>query len=336
MNAKEIRGALPHLEQEHILNVFYQSGEQYGVLAMLAKDEEGVVLWEICKEPEETQKNQRKYRIPRTNREASKSHFQNGSPFIHSLKIGDTSLSVSSASGTCIGEEFNQQEKILLVYLLSKGLKLGKLEEEPLDRLRMNCYQMSEKELPQRLSGADIEVTLSEDHTAVPINKKIRLKTGEYKKPRIIKINSGEELTVYIHGVSFYDIWKEAEAGFQDERLTQRFTEEEIAKVKQEYFENLSSMYPKGYVLPMVEYECDKDYQIQFYTTEYLRRKPENKSASIFFHVRSDKEKGPMGFRNRACPLEAVEKGYEGSIDVEIFLYYKVFPEKTMVCRKVH
>ena len=88
----------------------------------------------------------------------------------------------------------------------------------------------------------------------------------------------------------------------------------------------LPQLCPKGCVLPLVEYECDKDYQMQFYTTDYLKRVPKHESVASFWMTRSDKKTGPMGYRHRICHLEAVEKGFEGELAVELFACYKMMP----------
>lgn len=96
--------------------------------------------------------------------------------------------------------------------------------------------------------------------------------------------------------------------------------------MKREFMELLPQICPKGCVLPMIEYECDRDYQMQFYTTEYLKRAPKHHSTALFFAMRPDTQIGPMGYKNRVCQLEAMEEGFEGEISVELFLCHKTIP----------
>ncbi len=329
MNAEIIRGYLPVLEKERILNVSYQAGKRYGVLAMLAKRDSTVFLWEICNETEEEyEKKVRFYKQkPRTNRALLRDNLDGGdSLLIKEIAIEDQKLTVSSASGTCIGEDYNEPERVMLIYMLERGLKLGQLEQEPLNRLRMNCYEMKEQEFPKmEVSGSLLlKLEVSEQHIPVLVSKRIHLK--ENKEPRIVKVKKEEEFIVYINGIHYFDAWADAETRFQDKQYTERFSEEEIIRMKTEFMKNLPELCPKGCVIPLIEYECDNDYQVQFYSTEYLRRAPRESSSAMFLLFKPDKEKGPRGFRNRVCPLEAVEKGFEGSIDMELFLYYKKIP----------
>lgn len=98
----------------------------------------------------------------------------------------------------------------------------------------------------------------------------------------MLHLTGEAESSVYIHGIRFHDVWKEAETRFEDKRYLEHFSKEQIAQMKQEFMELLPQICPKGCVLPMIEYECDRDYQMQFYTTEYLKRAPKHHSSALF------------------------------------------------------
>ena len=114
------------------------------------------------------------------------------------------------------------------------------------------------------------------------------------------------------------------------------YTKEEIAKMKKQYLDMLPSICPKDCVLPVIEYESDKNYQMQFFTTDFLRRDEERSGSSfMLLGLRSDKQTGPMGFESRVCKLENEKKGYEGSFEVELFYYYKVLPRQVVWGQRV-
>jgi hypothetical protein len=217
--------------------------------------------------------------------------------------------------------------------MLGQGAELGELEQVELDRLFITCYELTGKD-GQKLSeeafwnmgNEDVTVTLSEQHRSVLVQKRFRLKTGEYAKPKVLHLTGEAESSVYIHGIRFHDVWKEAETCFEDKHYLEHFSKEQIAQMKQEFMELLPQICPKGCVLPMIEYECDRDYQMQFYTTEYLKRAPKHHSTALFFAMRPDTQIGPMGYKNRVCQLEAMEEGFEGEISVELFLCHKTIP----------
>ena len=96
--------------------------------------------------------------------------------------------------------------------------------------------------------------------------------------------------------------------------------------MKHDFMELLPQICPKGCVLPMIEYECDRDYQMQFYTTEYLKCAPKHHSSALFFRDASGHADRTDGIQNRVCQLEAVEEGFEGEISVELFLCHKTIP----------
>ncbi|MBO5279260.1 MAG: hypothetical protein J6B06_07205 [Lachnospiraceae bacterium] len=340
MNAEILRSFLPDFKEKLVLNAFYRDGECYSVLAMLAKREDKLCLWEIRgMSEEETERHTRRYRRPATNRQAQKEGLRGGNDLrIRELELDGQHLSVSSATGTCLGEGCNEQERVLFLCLLQNGVRLGELEQTPFERLTINCYEMQEQEFPQvntEADGFDIVLKLEAQHIPVAVNKKLHLQTGTYAKPRMVRVKKEEEVRLYIHGVSFYDVWEDAKTRFEDKRYTERFSAEEIKNIKQQYIDSLPDICPQGSVIPIIEYESDKDYQMQFYSQDYLRRVPENKSSTAFLMMRPDEKTGPMGYKNYACVLEAVEKGFEGELAVELFTYYRWIPGKSVHCEKI-
>lgn len=340
MNAEILRGFLPDFKEKLVLNAFYKDGECYGVLAMLARREDTLCLWEIrsiCREKAERQR--RRYRRPVTNRQMQKENLCGGNDLrIREIEIGGLHFSVSSATGSCLGDSCNEEERVLLLYFLQNGVRLGELEQVPLDRLTVNCYELEEQEFPKvgmKPDDFNILLKLEEQHVPVAVNKKLRLQTGTYTKPRLVKVRKEEEVKVYIHSVSFYDVWEEAKTRFEDKRYTERYSAEELERIKQQYMDFLPDLCPQGSVLPVIEYESDKDYQMQFYSQDYLQRAPENKSSAMIMMIRPDEKVGPMGYKNYACMLEAVEKGFEGELAAELFLYYRRIPAKSVHCEKI-
>lgn len=368
MNAEKLRIYIPDLKNQRILNISYTEDKRYSVLAMMAEKDGKLCLWEISGMTEEEYEHRhRRYRRPKTNRASHKENLRGHDTLrIKALELEGQHYHVDSATGTGLGDECNIEEQVLLLYMLQQGVKLGELEQVPFDRLMMSTYELTEEQesddirtdnhkddaknmstcadvsrLPDRLNEKDkptkptastatppLTLELSARHVPIPIHKRFHLKTGEYTKPRVLHVTGEAEAAVYIHGITFYDIWEESKTRFEDERYKERFSAEQIEQMKKTYMESLPKMCPKGCVLPVIEYECDKDYQMQFYTTEYLKREPEHSSSAVFMMMRPEKKIGPMGYRNQACLLEAVEKGFEGDIAVELFACYKKIPEK--------
>ena len=221
--------------------------------------------------------------------------------------------------------------------MLRQGLRLGELEEVPFDRLLIARYELSTEEpevakrIFQDLKDPEIKIELSRRHLTIPLYKRLRLKTGDYARPKVVHLTGEAECTVYIHGISFFDAWEDAQTRFEDPRYTENFTQEQIAQCKRDLMDILPGICPRGCVLPVIEYECDRDYQMQFYSLEYLRHAPSHQSVSSFLMMHSDKETGPMGYRARACQLEAVPVGFTGEIPVELFACYKMEAGKEII-----
>lgn len=334
MNAEKLRKNLPEIKTPKVLNMFYRDEEHYAVLAMLAKKKDTLCLWEFTAILDEAyEERNKKYRVPKTNRAELEQNLKNRNEMrIKSIEINGQCFTVSSATGTCLGDRYNIEEQLLLLYMLKQGVRLGELEQMPLDRLMINTYELEEpKELsPLEEKIENISLELSTQYFSVPIHKRLHLKTGKYDKPRKLHLNGVAESTVYIHGISFYDAWQEAETRFEDKRYVERFTPEQIAQMKQQFLDSLPGLCPEGCVLPVIEYECDKELQMQFYTTEYLKRMPEHGSTSVFLMLKPKEKMGIMGYRSRTCLLEPVKKGFEGEFFVELFFCYINIPEKRL------
>ena len=351
MNTQEIRALFPVVNGSKIINMTYSDGEYDTVLGMLErsqkpqmqevpeiseKEEDTFHLWAVTAiSEEELEHRQRIYKEPRTNREELKQNLEEPERIrIGKATIGGCSFAVASASESCLGEPWNVEDQLHFLYMLGQGLRLGTLEEVPLERLLIVNYELSaeEPELAKRIfqspDSPEITLQLSPRHIAIPLQKRMRLKTGEYARPKVVHLTGEAGCTVYIHGISFFDAWEDARTRFEDPRYTENFTEEQIAQFRQELMDILPGICPQGYVLPLIEYECDRDYQMQFYSSEYLRCAPKHESVSAFFMMHADKDTGPMGYRARVCQLEAVPAGFAGDLPVELFACYKMEAER--------
>ena len=351
MNTQDLRGLFPVVDESKIINMTYSDGAYDTVLGMLErsrkphmqevpeiseKEEDTFYLWAVTAiSEEELERRQRVYKAPRTNREERKRNLEETDRvWIKKITIDGCSFAVSSASESCLGEQWNVEDQLYFLYMLGQGLRLGTLEEVPLERLFITHYELSAEEpevakrIFEHMDSPQITVQLSVRHITIPVYKRLRLKTGDYARPKVVHLTGEAECTVYIHGISFFDAWEDAQTRFEDPRYRDNFTEERIAQLKQEWLELLPELCPKGCVLPLVEYECDLDYQMQFYSSEYLRRAPKHQSAASFFMMHPDKETGPMGYRARVCELEPVPAGFTGELPVELFACYKMEEEK--------
>ncbi len=351
MNTQDLRGLFPGVNESKIINMTYSDGEHDTVLGMLElsqkphmqevpeisqKEEETFHLWAVTAiSEEESERRQRVYKAPKTNREELKQNMETSERvWIGKITIDGCSFAVGSASESCLGEQWNVEDQLHFLYMLEQGLRLGALEEVPFERLLITHYELTAEEpdvakrIFEHMDSPEITVQLSVRHITIPLQKRLRLKTGEYARPKVVHLTGEAECTVYIHGISFFDAWEDAQTRFEDPRYRDNFTEEQIAQFKQEWMDMLPGICPQGCVLPLVEYECERDYQMQFYSSEYLRRAPKHESAASFFMMHSDKENGPLGYRARVCQLEAVPAGFAGELPVELFACYKMEAEK--------
>ncbi|MPN40311.1 hypothetical protein SDC9_187847 [bioreactor metagenome] len=126
-----------------------------------------------------------------------------------------------------------------------------------------------------------------------------------------------------------YDIWKETTHFFEDDRF-KAFTPEEQQQMKESHLSCIEQICPKGMNLAMLEYEEENDVQLNFYTKEFLDKRPvhSNSASSVGMIFGSDRKFGINGFRSRLCMIKPIEKDFQGSIDAELFSCYIRIPEE--------
>ena len=237
MNTQNLRTLFPTVTKQKILNLSYGEGEHYTVLPMIAQKEDTFYLWEISAMSEqEYEHRNRTYKEAKTNRAELKQNLEEADQvWIEKIVSGGCCFEAASATGTCLGERYNIEEQIQFLYMLGQGAELGELEQVELDRLFITCYELTGKD-GQKLSeeafwnmgNEDVTVTLSEQHRSVLVQKRFRLKTGEYAKPKVLHLTGEAESSVYIHGIRFHDVWKEAETRFEDKRYLEHFSKNRL------------------------------------------------------------------------------------------------------------
>ena len=75
-----------------------------------------------------------------------------------------------------------------------------------------------------------------------------------------------------------------------------------------------------------IEYECSKDYQLQFYSKEYLNARPKTghgRAAFFLMRLKPDQETGTHGLPLRGAVIDTPFSPDTVRIPAELFLYYE-------------
>lgn len=138
--------------------------------------------------------------------------------------------------------------------------------------------------------------------------------------------HNGEEVWCHINKVSLIDVWEDTARQFEDPRYTKKVTPGQLQEIKEHTRQALSESCPKGMCYIGIEYECSKDYQLQFYAKEYLSSRPKASSGSASFllmRLKPDKKTGTHGLPLRGAVIDTPFAPDTVKIPAELFLYYE-------------
>ncbi len=321
-------------DKEIFINKTVKIRERDIHLISITMEEHRNVLWLMYQEPEEVDLEERKEyttnkdeMIDIVNNDTNKQKIN-----ISEITIQDQKMSFSSSYSSRVDD---YEKYMLMQHFVEKGLTTIDWDELYLDSIWIKSYIQEESEefpsidLSEEL---DIIIKVNEESMEVLINQPIYLEYGEMEKGNKYYFYDSIEKKnriYYINKIENYDIWEDANNKFEKE-FKQVLPQEQYEQMKEEYISNLEEICPKGMNLAMLEYEAEDDIQLNFYSNEFLSKKPVyiSSSSGYTFIFRSDKKFGVNGFRSRLCMIKPVKKDFRGSIDAELFSWYSKIPEE--------
>lgn len=227
----------------------------------------------------------------------------------------------------------NYEGYMQLQHFIENGMDITNWNEIDLDNIVIAAYEQEEsKEFPtiDLSKKLDISLKIGRDCRQVLINQPLTLKFGKMDKDSKFYFYDSIEKKQRIHyidKIEHYDIWEEAHRHFESEQM-QAFSKEQIKQMKEQYLASMDKICPQGMNLAILEYETEDDMQLNFYSKEYLDKRPVHKSSSSMMFFKSDKELGSNGFKSRLCMIKPLQKDFNGSIDIELFSRYIEIPEE--------
>lgn len=158
------------------------------------------------------------------------------------------------------------------------------------------------------------------------VEKPITLIVGDNYKDKIVfhDKDTGEEHWVRINRVYLSDIWEEMNKIFTHPKLKEQLTAEEIARVRSDFENKFREVCPRGMYYPVIEYECEEDISLQFYSRAFLDAQPLNKGSSMGFLIRPDQPTGILGLKLKAIAIQEPVPANTGVIEAELFQYTRI------------
>lgn len=153
------------------------------------------------------------------------------------------------------------------------------------------------------------------------VEKPMMLKVGgDYnEKLHFTDKKTGQQHWMQINRVFLYDIWSEFEKLFADHRVKEHLSEEELAQWKAELEANLADDCPKGMYYLAVDYECEDDISIQFYSKHWLGEVSKPKNYIIGIIVDPEKSIGKLGMKLKTALIQEPVPPDTKVIEAELF-----------------
>lgn len=293
--------------------------------------EEETILYIL--EPEPSVPNQRRAYKAKTNRQNILKRVER--PVDHSciqcnqIKIGSRTIQIKGGTAGSIGHAESEPGVFQLFFtMLSAGWKvpewLKKLDWAELRLVKLELVDV--KRLPSYTPDVPIVLHFRTDCAAHLAKKTVTLTVNQPTSFEFI-CHTGEKVQCHINSVSLSDPWAEAEQKFQDPRYLEHFSPEQVEALRANFFADLAENCPKGMCYLAVEYECEKDLSLEFYSKAYLKAPVHHTSSSLFFVARPDKRVGTHGMPLKAYILnEPMVRDVE-KIPAELLVYYEPIPE---------
>lgn len=265
---------------------------------------------------------------PETNRDLLKGREHTIKPIkgLKSVIIGNKEFEVSGSEGRALSLQ-DGECVLFLSELLKNGWNPEGVDYQRIDMLYLSSIELMGEfsEIPDFENNPLLHFSMRNDSVAHLVEQPITLTVnGEYYNKLWFKNKeTDEEHWAQINRVYLQDMWAEMEKTFTEPRLLEQMTKEQIVEAKKDFEEHFVTICPRGMCFPIVEYECDDDISLEFYTKKYLDSEPVSRSRAMGFIVGSDKKTGILGMKLRAVVIQEPVDVRTENIEAELFQYYK-------------
>ncbi|HOQ37897.1 MAG TPA: hypothetical protein PKW03_09195 [Acetivibrio sp.] len=264
---------------------------------------------------------------PRTNRMAlSERETQAKNPFDSILKVFIDEREFNVCTLECRRLNIHEWESILTIAeFLKNGWQPDEIDYQDIEMMFLSSLE------------------LEGDYTSIPVfdqNPRMRFVRGEYcvvhqvEKPITLVVggkypdklffrdkNTGAQHWVQINRVYLLDMWEQMEKTLNDPKLQEHMTSEEINRARLDFEKRFSQICPRGMYFPVIEYECEEDISLQFYSQAYLDASPIERGTSIGFILTPDQPTGILGLKLKAAVIQEQVPKNTDRIEAELFNY---------------
>ncbi|ACL18655.1 hypothetical protein Dhaf_0589 [Desulfitobacterium hafniense DCB-2] len=241
---------------------------------------------------------------------------------VQTIRIGEKQFEINEME-TSRCDWQNWQIPVLLTEFLKQGWNPAGLEYQSMENLFLTFMRLSGDYdcLPDVGENPAVQLTFRREHIPHPVEQPLTLSVGTDYPDKLYfqDKNTGEKHWVQINRVYLADMWAEMRQTFNDPRLTEQFSAAELAEHQGEFERRFVTICPQGMCFPVIEYECEEDLYLQFYSQEWLDNLPQSNSSCIGFIMKPDKKAGISGLPLKAAVIEEPMPADRRIIDTELF-----------------
>lgn len=248
--------------------------------------------------------------------------------------IGGLELtSNESSSGICGTQEWDKL--VLFSHFLINGWNPIGINTWELSTLFLTTLTFDGvyETIPEFDAEAQIRFNMRQDSMCHLVELPVTLSVGsEYPEKLYFSDKvSGERHWVQINKVTLCDMWTEILKTFDKPQMKERFSPEELDQHRAEFKKRFAEICPKGMCYMVIEYECEEDISLQFYSKRWLDTKPIYSNSSMGFFMKPDEQMGKLGMKLKAAVIQEPLEPDTSSIEAELFQYFKVYRQDDIV-----
>ena len=247
-------------------------------------------------------------------------------PFDSVLKvfIDDREFKVDSSEHRRLNAQ-DWEDILIIAQFLNYGWQPDEMDYQNIDMLFLTSLVLDGDymSIPVSNQNPELRFVMGPCHEVHQVEKPITLVVGEDYPDRLMfwDVTTGVEHWVQINRVYLLDMWEEADKIFSNPNFQEQMTSEEITQIRLDFERKLLEVCPKGMCFPVIEYECEDELSLKFYTRSFLDAKPLSRSSGMGFIIRPDQPTGALGLRLKAALIQEPFPTNTNTIEVELFQY---------------
>ncbi|MCB8817668.1 hypothetical protein [Desulfosporosinus shakirovi] len=256
---------------------------------------------------------------------------------VEKVCFGDLELtSNESGSGKCGTKQWDKVA--LFTQFLLKGWSPVGIDTKDMGAMFLTnlTFVGTYDAIPAFDTEVPIRFSMRQDRARHLVEMPVTLTVGsEYKeKLYFTDKGSGKQHWVKINSVTLWDMWVEMSKTFDNPRLKEQVSPEELARSKAEFEERFSGMCPKGMCYPVIEYECEEDISLQFYSKRWLDAEAIHKNSALSVFMKPDEPMGKLGLKLKAAMIQEPMMANTVNIEAELFHYSQTGKAEDIVLAK--